>query len=192
MIFFLDFEASSLLPGGFPVEIGWVDEHGTGEGHLIRPEAEWSEWDYNAEAVHGLSRDQLMAEGRPAAEVAYRAADVLIGNDVFSDAPGFDGGWLDVLLEAADIPAEPRIRLLADGQAHSAACRPLLDGLPPATSLRYGWERTVRYRQISEIINAARTAEVARGPKTHRALDDAMGLWRIWIGVKLRVEEALR
>ena len=192
MIFFVDLEASSLLPGSYPIEIAWVDETGAGESHLIRPEPDWTDWDFNSQGVHGISRDQLVAEGRPAADVARRAAEVLIGQEAYSDAPGWDSGWLDTLLEAGDIPSEPRIRLLADGQAHSAACRPLLAGLPPPDRIDYGPRRALRYLQISSIIRAAHDEEAARGPKIHRALADAEGLWRTWMGVKQRVDEALR
>ena len=41
MILFLDFEASSLLPGSFPIEVAWVDETGQGESYLIRPHEGW-------------------------------------------------------------------------------------------------------------------------------------------------------
>ena len=41
---FLDFEASSLEKGGFPVEVGWVLEDGAEEAHLIRPAPDWTVW----------------------------------------------------------------------------------------------------------------------------------------------------
>ena len=40
-IVILDIEASSLLPGSFPIEIGWIYEDGSGESHLIRPAPAW-------------------------------------------------------------------------------------------------------------------------------------------------------
>ena len=53
---FLDFEASSLEKGGFPVEVGWVLEDGTEEAHLIRPAPDWTVWSAEAEAIHHLPR----------------------------------------------------------------------------------------------------------------------------------------
>ena len=59
---FLDFEASSLEKGGFPVEVGWVLQDGAEEAHLIRPAPDWTVWSEEAEAIHRLSRARLEAE----------------------------------------------------------------------------------------------------------------------------------
>jgi hypothetical protein len=61
MIYFMDLEASSLMPGGFPIEIAWVDETGHGESYLIRPADVWLDddrdhpnWSWQSEQVHGI------------------------------------------------------------------------------------------------------------------------------------------
>ena len=56
---FLDFEASSLSKQSYPVEIGWIDESGQGESHLLHPAPNCTEWDDEAAAVHGISRRTL-------------------------------------------------------------------------------------------------------------------------------------
>jgi hypothetical protein len=70
-----------------PIEVGWayVDQ-ATGavvsEGHLIRPPPQWSInscWDPDAEKLHGIMREQLRAEGRPAFDVVQRMNDMLAG-----------------------------------------------------------------------------------------------------------------
>ena len=37
MIHFLDFEASSLMKGSFPIEVAWVDQDAQAESYLIKP-----------------------------------------------------------------------------------------------------------------------------------------------------------
>ena len=56
MRLFVDFEASSLHVGSFPIEAAWVREDGVGEAHLITPEDDWHEWSYASESIHGISR----------------------------------------------------------------------------------------------------------------------------------------
>ncbi len=133
MIYCVEFEASSLLPGSFPIEVAWVDMNGQGENHLIRPTETWLDgsygWSHQSEAVHGISLNTLMKEGKPPEWVARRAADVLSPRGVMacSDAQDFDGHWMDRLLDAG---SERRsVRLLGVTQVYGWACRPLLDGL---------------------------------------------------------------
>lgn len=184
MIYFVDLEASSLLPGGFPIEIAWVDQDGRGESHLILPTEEWIDngygWSHQSEAVHGISLETLMREGAPAEEVARRAADVLSQRRsmVFSDAPGYDGGWLETLMREG---GEKRtVRLLDVTQAYGWACRPLLDGVGLLDGAeRQAAERLVRQEAL-EIVASAQQAEAMRPRMRHRALPDAAGLWWTW------------
>jgi len=187
--FFLDIEASSLMLGSFPIEIAWVDADGTGEAHLIRPELSWTDWDPRAQQVHGILPEVLMRDGEPADVVARRVAEVLSGHDVYSDAPGFDVAWLDVLLGAADLP--PRAVQLQDVQtAYGRACTPLFEDLPPKGGPRHAIELTLRRRRALQIVAAAGDEEERRGPRKHRALQDAECLWRTWLGIRRRVAEA--
>jgi hypothetical protein len=72
VIYFLDLEASSLLPGGFPIEIAWVDETGHGESYLICPADVWLDedkdhpnWSWESEQVHRIRLSTLLVEGIP-------------------------------------------------------------------------------------------------------------------------------
>ena len=195
MIWFVDFEASSLLPGSFPIEVAWVDMDGVGESHLIRPTEEWLDcgrgWSHQSEAVHGISLDTLMRDGEPPERVARRAAEVLAvaGAIVCSDAPGYDGGWMETLL--AEGGQERGVRLANVAQLYGFACRPLLDGL---ASLR-GAEREraeARVRNLAqEIVAGAEESERLRPRVRHRALADAEGLWRTWMAVQAEVARHL-
>jgi hypothetical protein len=111
---FVDLEASSLLPGSYPVEVGWARPRALSWGKcaievgsvLVRPEAEWlssGSWDPNAEAVHGLSRETLLRDGQPAAEICDLLDRAFGGSLVVTDTGGgsVDDMWLAVLYEAA-------------------------------------------------------------------------------------------
>ena len=101
---FLDFEASSLGKRSYPIEVAWVFEDGTSETHLIRPAPGWTDWDANAEALHGIGRETLLKIGMPPDVVARRMVDQLTGHQLFASAPSWDGKWLSTLLRAAGLP----------------------------------------------------------------------------------------
>lgn len=109
--FFLDFEASSLAEGSYPIEIAWGDMSGVHESHLISPTEikEWTDWSIISETVHGISKHQLHREGRSPKWVCERVCEALDGRVVYSDAPSYDGFWLSRLFEASGYPL-PAIR----------------------------------------------------------------------------------
>ncbi|HEY9012200.1 MAG TPA: transcriptional regulator [Devosia sp.] len=162
---FLDFEASSLNSKfSFPVEVGWVLEDGSGEGHLIRPAPHWTDWDPSAEVMHGLSRAVLEREGEDVAAVCDRVVDLFAGNMVYCSAPSWDGHWLSMLLRAAGRPRH-LLRMLDTEVAFEEAARQRLASDDEAA--------------IAELVAQART-EAAAWPVTHRAEADARREWRIW------------
>ncbi len=171
-VFFFDCEASSLTRYGHPIEVGWVGPDGKGESHLIRPPSAWSDWSDESEAVHGITRKLLMAEGRPVRWVAARLIAALAqpGARVFSDAPGFDLGWLNELMAAAG-HRPGTVRLHDVAEAYAQACLPLEEA---------GIEGDALAREVLAIVAAAREAENARERTRHRALEDAASLWRVW------------
>ncbi|MDB5540611.1 MAG: transcriptional regulator [Devosia sp.] len=162
---FLDFEASSLNKRSYPIEVGWVGEDGEGEAHLIRPAADWTDWDEAAEAVHGISRAQLMAEGEPHEAVCARLITLFDGNEVHASAPSWDGHWLSILLRAAGKPRH-LLRLIDTEVAFVAAAR---------ERLGQGAEAA----EIVDLVTRARAAVDAM-PVAHRALEDARREWRVW------------
>jgi hypothetical protein len=93
---FYDCEASCI--GGLPIEIGWASIDTSrgeiqSESHLVRPPLHWDMqpvWDPDAEKLHGISLEQLLAQGRPPFEVARRMNEVLAGRKLFSDGPADD------------------------------------------------------------------------------------------------------
>jgi len=99
---FLDFEASSLSPQSYPIEIAWSMGDGSVESYLISPDAmeSWTDWDPEAERIHGIPRAYLLANGHPPAYVCGVANQRLRGRIVYCDAPDFDGMWLAKLFAA--------------------------------------------------------------------------------------------
>lgn len=93
------------MPGdgrrSFPIEIAaGIPETGDLRSWLIRPEQVWlDEWDwhYEAEQLHRLTRDHLVAHGVPRLQVAREFADFVGDREVVSDNPATEGYWLAVL-----------------------------------------------------------------------------------------------
>lgn len=104
-IAFLDFEASSLCEGSWPVEVGlsWIATDGkilTREWK-IRKEPDWSEdaWSAASAKIHGISRASL-EHAMAAGDVAQQLATAAEGMTVVSDAPKYDEYWLKCLFRA--------------------------------------------------------------------------------------------
>jgi hypothetical protein len=167
---FLDFEASSLARQSYPIEVGWVDESGAGEGHLIRPAPGWSDWDERAAAVHGISRDQLLREGEPHDAVCERLLAVFARSEVLAGAPSWDGHWLSMLLRAAGHPRH-LVRLRDSEEAFIAAARARLGPGAAGTS-------------VAALVEEIRRSVEAE-PASHRALADARREWSIWRRIAL-------
>jgi hypothetical protein len=192
MIYFVDFEASSLEKGSFPIEIAWVDQNGHGETYLIRPAEGWltpgnPEWSAASERIHGISLTSLLDGGGACDRIAKRAAEALGSIQVIacSDAPAFDGHWLEMLLVAGG--QRRQVRLLDVQQIYGWACRPLLELLPLGDGP--GRDRAEeRVRNLAREIIAQAEEEEAMQPRVHhRALPDAESLWRTWQSVREKV-----
>jgi hypothetical protein len=112
---YYDCEASGL--DGVPIEIGWAfadTQTGaiTSEGHLVRPPPDWpveESWDSAAEALHGITLDQLRGLGCSVWEIAQRMNRVLAGRELFSDGP-LDEVWLTRILDEARLDPAFTIR----------------------------------------------------------------------------------
>lgn len=97
---FIDFEASGLGNATYPIEVAWSLPDGTVREFLIRRKTEWTYWQPEAEAVHGISREELQAKGRPADEICELLVRDLDGKEVYADGGLCDELWLKQLLAA--------------------------------------------------------------------------------------------
>jgi hypothetical protein len=169
---FLDFEASSLADASYPIEIGWAGEDGWTETHLIRPAPDWADWDAAAEAIHGLSRARLLAEGEAHDAVARRALEALSPHEVFVSAPSWDGKWMSVLLRAAGLPRHA-LRFQGADAAHRAAILEVLGHVAPD-----------EIDAVAALLIADARRAVQPAPPAHRALADAEAELAVWREVR--------
>jgi len=99
----IDIEASGFGRGSYPIEIGFYMPDGSAYCALIQPEAGWTHWDESAEAVHGITREVLLAKGRPAVEICLELNRRLRGERLYCDAWAYDYVWLSKLYDAVDL-----------------------------------------------------------------------------------------
>ncbi|WP_410951643.1 hypothetical protein [Pseudomonas sp. S1(2024)] len=103
-VYFIDFEASGIHPESYPIAVAICDctWHFTA---LIQPMPYWTYWSYDAQDMHGITREQLIAEGTAPHELAIRLNQRYHGKALCSSNP-VDAFWLDMLFEAAGVEAQ--------------------------------------------------------------------------------------
>ena len=97
----LDFEASSLNFESYPIAAGWHGENGTTE-LLIKPAADWHDWEQASERIHGISRSQLQENGQSIETVCKKMNLAFKDKFILVDSE-YDKRWNDVLFRAAGI-----------------------------------------------------------------------------------------
>lgn len=105
----IDFEASSLNPTSYPIEIGWTNGD---EVHsmLIKPVDGWTDWsDYAETQIHHISRLQLEQEGVSPAEALQAINDNFGVGILWCDGGYYDAHWLQRLEDAAGFKATFRL-----------------------------------------------------------------------------------
>jgi hypothetical protein len=108
----IDLEASGFGRGSYPIEVGFALEDRVAHSFLIRPAATWLHWSDEAEQIHGISRDLLVAEGLSVREVALRLNELLHGKTLYSDAWSFDSSWVGRLFDEAELVQRFRIETI--------------------------------------------------------------------------------
>jgi DNA polymerase III epsilon subunit-like protein len=184
---FLDFEASSLDAGSYPIEIAWVDEDGQSESYLIQPHSSWHGWSAASAAIHHITQDMLR-DGTPAVDVARRAHSVLPHAVVISDEPAFDQYWLEMLLNIIDAPP---IRLYGLQELISKEITRVRSAVK--TKDQQEWQRQTRTLLDQAQTVGMRAFEEAkrRHRHEHRALPDAQQHWHCWNAVRTAVDDLL-
>lgn len=112
---FIDIEASGLDSRSYPIEIAWSDSHGIIESHLLNPFVvdTWTDWDYQSQQIHGISRKLCREEGVHPAFVCERLNETLQpGAIIYADGLPHDEWWLDSLFQAASPIGYFQFRLL--------------------------------------------------------------------------------
>lgn len=174
MIVFLDFEASSLAKCSHPIEVAWVFEDGAEETHLIRPAPQWTDWNADAQAIHGITPEVLEREGEALAHVAWRMMAELAGHDLVASAPSWDGKWLSTLLRAAGVDRRA-LRLRGSTLARRDCARALLKPVLPPEQLE---------AEVVALVADVDARLRAQSPPAHRALPDAREERLRWLAVR--------
>jgi len=177
---FLDFEASSLGKQSYPIEVAWVFEDGVSETHLIRPAADWDDWDPRAEAIHHIERATLVRDGESHELVAQRMIEALNGHALFASAPSWDGKWLSTLLRAAGLPRHA-LRLRDSEEARMEAADTILRPAVPEDRLAQAIEEALVLAEVRS----------SRTPPRHRALADAEQEHGWWLAVRAAAEDVV-
>ena len=99
----LDIEASDIHPDSYPIEIGVLLPNGDSYCSLIKPPSQWSHWSDQAEAVHGISRQEVCEHGKSVTEVAHALNRCLEGKTVYSDCWVLDHPWMIRLFQFAQV-----------------------------------------------------------------------------------------
>ena len=97
----LDIEASGLASESYPIEIGIALPDGYAYCSLIKPADHWTHWSPEAESIHGISRNDLIAYGKTATEVARTLNQLLHSTTVYTDCWTIDHPWLIKLFQEA-------------------------------------------------------------------------------------------
>lgn len=175
----VDFEASSLSRTSYPIEVGWcLADTGRLGSRLIRPADGWTDWDIAAQAVHGISKAELIAAGLPPAEVATEFLTMTLGRTLYADSSA-DQRWINRLFEAASVSAPV---ILPFDELLDSIVRPE----PQGRSGEWLADELRKAELQGALIDAAFNAARSSAPKTHRAGPDAYHLYVVLLHVLAR------
>jgi len=160
----IDFEASCLPEFGqsYPIEVAIARLDGRSRVWLIKPAEVWAFWDWDpeAEALHGISRNLLGREGLPPGQVIGEMAEFVADCEVYADAD-LDQYWLETLCGAVRAKLPFPVRYLGEFLVERGFTR-------------------------SQVVGALEEAK-RRMPKEHLAREDAK---RLALVVKLLLDAA--
>lgn len=151
----IDFEASSLKPPSFPIEVAVVDAGGAEFQRLIRPSQTWINeyrWDPESEKIHGIPKSILLEDGCDLVNVAKDLNDFVGDGTVYCDGGVYDINWANELYAAAGIDRRFQIasifKLIQDS----------------------GVDKRISYYDVVEYVHDK------HGLNRHRALDDVLAI----------------
>jgi hypothetical protein len=183
----MDFEASSLAKGSFPIEVAWVLPSGQGETYLIKPMPDWTEWSVTSEKVHGIKHRELLDHGFSCAVVAKRIQVIGKTYQFVVSAPAWDGMWLNMLLRAG---GEDSISVLSDDLAYFNACSAMMELMTGETgSPEFHRSQREIAEAMQDLIGSVEEQEELKGKPAHRALADAQAMWTMWRTVTDKARE---
>ena len=118
--YIVDVEASGFGSRSYPIEIGLALEPEHRYCTLIAPARDWIHWDPEAQKVHHIPRDTLLASGKPLAQVALELNRLLQEATVYTDGWAVDKPWITRLFAEAGLRptfwVSPLERILTEPQ----------------------------------------------------------------------------
>ena len=99
----IDVEASGFGAQSYPIEIGVVRHDGARFCKLIIPLSDWTHWDEEAEALHGITQSQLHQYGNHPIDVCHELNEFVGQATMHSDGWVVDQPWLSKLYASAGI-----------------------------------------------------------------------------------------
>jgi DNA polymerase III epsilon subunit-like protein len=108
----IDIEASGFGAGSYPIEVGVARADGAKFCRLIKPYDDWIHWQPEAQALHGLSRADLMQYGVDGHEVCIALNEFLNHQTAYSDGWVVDNPWLIKLYTRACLSMKFRLSAL--------------------------------------------------------------------------------
>ena len=155
----IDVEASGFGSNSYPIEVGVVMANGLRFSRLIRPMPDWTHWDPEAEALHGISQAQLQRYGHCPFEVAGQLNELLVGQTVYSDGWVVDKPWVETLFNRVGIERQFYISPI---------------------------EAITSEQQLEQWQPARKQLTPQMGSRIHRALDDAMLIQETYVLTRMQ------
>lgn len=147
----LDFEASSLSDGSYPITAGLV-VNGEVNFWIIKPQPDWIDWSLASQAIHGIKRSYLMEYGVSALQVADEMQSLLRNSPiVYSDNPYWEARWLRCLGNFHCDTRDIRELLPSSSHAHFSSCMEQQFALHRLTRHRADHDAYAMYLAVSEL-----------------------------------------
>lgn len=99
----IDLEASGFGKGSYPIEVGFITANQDIACSLIQPAPSWTDWNTDAENIHGINRELIIAKGKTIYEIAIWLNNIFKDSVIYSDAWMNDMCWLGRLYDEAEI-----------------------------------------------------------------------------------------
>lgn len=112
-LFTLDIESSGLATDSYPISIGVAGADDESWYWLICPLEDWNHWDEFAQDKHGISRDELVEQGRDAFLVSRELNAIFKGKTLVVDSK-WDEAWLARLFTDLDVRPSFVVKHLSD------------------------------------------------------------------------------
>lgn len=148
----IDFEASGLSKQSYPIEVG-LTNGSTEYQSLIKPMQHWLYWSYASGAVHKIKRAELLTDGTEALKVAQRLNELATNQIVYCHSVQWDGFWCNALFSDNGIKCAFEIRDIQELIADSDST-------------------------LEAFLNAQTILQSSQKFTAHRALDDALVIWK--------------